>query len=64
MGGCDDVEMQPRRRERVEVRGIRKEWKQFRGWQGQPELGFEFVNPHLFLSADLARPRSIPANTT
>lgn len=60
----DDVKMQPRRREGVEVGGVGEEREQLLRRQRQPKFGLEFVNSHWFRSADLASPRSIPANTS
>ena len=47
----------------VEVRGVTEKVKQF-GWrERQPKLGLEFANLHALFSAEVAMPRSIPANT-
>ncbi len=43
--------MQPRRRDRVEFRGVRKEREYFIVRPRQPKLGFKLVNPHIEFNA-------------
>src|SRR6476660_5600385 len=53
--GCDGVEAQPGRRDRVKVRGVSKKRKDFLAWAAQPDLGLKFSKTHLARNGQILR---------